>query len=208
MPSQSMGVGLGGSSNDPNDLVGDTPRAYQAFGSTMKAVPLFPLHASSVASLTSQRGHFIAVYNPIPQLITGVAFYQGSAGVFDGNNFNGFALFSLDPVTGTCTKQLETTNDPDHFKNTSNSWRQVPFTTPTVMPVGGYFVAALWSSSSTTTSPTLGIFSSLTNSAAGLMLLPNSGRITGAINGLLAFPASFGVSTLIGSTTPYVFYLY
>lgn len=84
--------------------------------------------------------------------IVGLEYYLPETGTFVGKDFNGMALFSIDPTTGIITEELRTANDPNIWKQPVGISRAY-FTSKKVLDIGTYYVAISYAASSVDIAP-------------------------------------------------------
>jgi hypothetical protein len=136
---------------------GDISRAYQILGSTAKAMVLgnSVTNMSVSVTMTSQQIRFMPIYIPFTMTLTGVTWYQATAGNYTANNYNGVGLYSYSGGT-TLTYLTQSTDDGNIWKATSGSWNSKAFSSTYVVTEGMYYVAVMYSSSAQTTAPAIG----------------------------------------------------
>ena len=183
-------------------------KAIQALGSPIKSSPIGGLFLPTTgAPLTSTRSYFNSVYLEKDTTSTGVAFYQSNQGVFTANNFNGLALYSYSG--GTVTQIATTANDGNIWKNTSNTWVQVAWTSPVVLTAGVYFIGMVYSSSAQTTAPSIAIVSPIGSSTYVAPLTTNSSRLYGGIStAVLTLPTTQACSLWNNFANYFSLYIY
>ncbi|CAB5218535.1 hypothetical protein UFOVP217_32 [uncultured Caudovirales phage] len=184
--------------------------AMQAMGSTIKGYNLScPIISQIINTTLLVSGNVLmnAIYLEKPTTITGVKFFQSAQGVFTASNYNGVGLYSVSG--GTLTLVASTTNDGNIWKNTSNTWQAKPFTTPYTAPAGIYYIATMFSSSATTTTPSLGIGpASLNTTALKAFDFTNGLKISQFISGQTSLPSTITSSSTTFASGNYGFYLY
>jgi len=182
--------------------------AIQALGSPIKSTCIGSGFLPNTGSgMTSNRSYFNAVYIDKKITSTGVAFYQATQGVFTGNNFNGLALYSYSG--GTATQIAITANDANIWKNTSNTWVQVAWTSSVNLEAGIYYIGALYNNSAQTTAPVIGIVNPVGGSNYFAPLTTNSSRLFGGVvSGVTALPSSQACSSWTNQTLYFGLYLY
>jgi hypothetical protein len=182
--------------------------AIQLLGSPIKSTGIgSPFLPNTGTGMVDSRSYFNAVYLDKKITSTGTAFYQATQGVFTGDNFNGLALYSYSG--GTVTQIATTANDANIWKNTSNTWVQVAWTSSVTIEPGIYFIAALYNSSAQTTAPVIGVFNPANVNNYFAPLTTNSSRLfSGVINTVNTLPASQACSAWNSITTYYALYLY
>jgi len=176
----------------------------QSLGSPVVAETISPVLASAPVSLADGTLRYVAIQVPTNATITGVMFYMRTVGVFTGDNTNGLALYTQSG--GVMVKIRETANDENIWKNTANTWVQVPFATPAILTAGTYYVALIYNNSAQTTAPQINMTSLTSPNAGGNSpLFANSNFVTGQITGQNSFPSSqatSGVTAVAG--VPYL----
>jgi len=183
-------------------------KAIQALGSPIKSSPIGGSFMPNTGTgMVSTRSYFNAVYLEKDTTSTGVAFFQVTQGVFTANNFNGLGLYSYSG--GTVTQIAITANDGNNWKNASNTWVQVAWTSPVVLTAGVYFIGMLYSSSAQTTAPSIGSTSIFNNQNYFAPLTTNSSRLFGGvINTVTSLPASQACSAWTNISTYFSVYIY
>lgn len=183
-------------------------KAYQALGSSLKAVPLGVdlFRISGTLALASGTIRFIPVYLPTAQTLTGVQYYQGIQGSYtaDQNNYIGLYSYSA----GNITLVANTTNNGNLWKATANTMNSVAFTGTYAAAAGLYFVGALYHSSAEVTAPTLGAGGAITNAGVVTVDFTNSAKLLGTVTGQTSLPSPQAFSGIIAAQTPYWFGLY
>jgi len=114
------------------------------------------------------------VYVPTTSYITGVTFYQKTAGVYTANNTNGVGLYQFQGVTGTLL--TGSTGHTGLYTQTSGTFYSQPFSAPLTLVQGDYTVAFLYSNSTSSTTPILGG----TSTTAGFINIPSFNLTNGA----------------------------
>ncbi len=185
-------------------------RSYSLLGGATKAEPfglnIFNLTTGALA-LTSQQVRFVAVYLPTAQTITGVRFFQSTQGSYTANNYNGVGLYSYS--AGTLTLVASSTDDPNIWKATSNTWSNKDFSGTYPAVAGLYFIAALYCSSAQVTAPTLVGGAAFANANVVSMDFSNSAKIAGSVSSLTALPSpSQAMSSVVVGTNNFYFALY
>ena len=180
----------------------------QALGSTTRAFSLGASFASarSTVSLEDGRGQFVALWLPQRATLTGVGFVPTTAGDFVGDAFNGVAVYRF--ANGTQTLVAQSANDDRIWKNNSATYVKVPFTSPTVLAPGLYFVWALYNSSSETTAPAISAAGSISALGAVTLDFANQAKVSGFVPGLAAFPPTATMATATALSALPVFSLY
>jgi len=129
-------------------------RDLKAIGSDVLSVPYGATTFGKTGSaLTSGKYHAMLHIVEKTITVTGVEYGQTAAASFTGNNFNGFDLCSVDKATGVMTQIAKTENNAAIF--TGTGYLKKAFLAPVELTPGLYVVRVLWSSSATTTAPSL-----------------------------------------------------
>jgi hypothetical protein len=158
---------------------------YQALGGTQKAITLtVPDNKILVVSATLVDGsiRMVPVYIPVATTITGVRWYQGTAGNYTADNYNGVGLYSQ-VSGGTFNLVASSTNDGNTWKATSQSWATKAFSAPYSAAAGIYYVAALYNSSAETTAPLIGAGTALPSNNVTPMDFTNSNKLVASLSG-------------------------
>jgi hypothetical protein len=168
-----------------NDLA-----AMQLLGATIKSSPIgVPLLPSTGGGMNAGRSYFNAIYVNKEITITGATWFQSNQGVYTASNYNGIALYS--ESSGTVTLVDSTTNDGNIWKAATTTWQQKAFAGGTrILQPGVYYLMALYNSSSATTSPSLGIWQTISGMIGSFTILSNSRKIFGGITGGITTPPS------------------
>jgi hypothetical protein len=137
---------------------GDISRAYQLLGSTTKAMLLGnTLHNMTAnVTMTSQQIRFMPIYIPFTMTLTGVTWYQVTAGNYTANNYNGVGLYYYTAGSTTLTLAASSTDDGNIWKATSSTWNSKAFSSTYAVTEGMYYIAVMYSSSAQTTAPAIG----------------------------------------------------
>ncbi len=94
------------------------------------------------------------------------------------------------------------------WKNNSATYVKVPFTSPTVLAPGLYFVWALYNSSSETTAPAISSAGPITALGALTLDFAHQAKVSGFVPGLAAFPPNASMATATAWPNLPVFSLY
>ena len=184
--------------------------AMQAMGSTIKGYNLScPIISQILNStlLTSGNVLFNAIYLQKPATITGVKFFQVAQGAYTASNYNGVGLYSVSG--GTLTLVASSTNDGNFWKGTSNTWMTKPFSSTYSAAAGIYYIATMFSSSATTTTPSFGIGPASANTTALKAFdFTNGLKITEFIAGQTSLPSTLTSSSTTYASGNYGLYLY
>lgn len=198
------GTSFNGSADISTDI---RLKAYQAMGSTIVAQNIDGdiSNGTSGATLTDGRIYFQAVYLPVATTLSGVKWYQVTAGSYTGDNENRIGLYSYS--AGTLTLVASSTNDANIWTATSGTIASKAFSSTYAAAAGLYFVAYIYNNSAQTTAPVLGII----NSASSINTVTdftNSAKTSGLMSGQTALPASQAMSGITASSTEYKSFLY
>ena len=186
--------------------------SQQAMGSTIKGYTIgcpFPTLATGGQTLSGGVGTYIAVYIHTTTTITGVKFQQFTQGVYTANNYNGVGLYSTS--AGTLNLVASSSNDGNLWTGASNSFQSKSFTSTYSAAPGIYYICALWSTSSPTTSPAISFAGSAASTTANLGVLDftNSNKMNGtAGSGLTALATSQAASGIAATQHRFAFYLF
>lgn len=198
------GTSFNGSADISTDI---RLKAYQAMGSTIVAQNIDGdiSNGTSGATLTDGRIYFQAVYLPVATTLSGVKWYQVTAGSYTGDNENRIGLYSYS--AGTLTLVASSTNDANIWTATSGTIASKAFSSTYAAAAGLYFVAYIYNNSAQTTAPVVGII----NSASSINTVTdftNSAKTSGLMSGQTALPASQAMSGITASSTEYKSFLY
>jgi len=164
-------------------------RGNAALGSSIKGVNLsFPFinNISSGATMSTGRCEWHAYFLPTAKTITGVKWWQSVAGVYTAANYCGVGLYSATPI-GNMTLVASSTNDGNIWKQASNTLGTKAFSGTYNAAAGLYYIAILWGSSATPTTPQIGV-STTPSSSTGAFDFTNSAKLLGAAFGKAALP--------------------
>lgn len=163
--------------------------AYPLIGGAILAEPLGGGIANITTSLASvdQQLIFTLVYLPKAATITGVKWYQATAGVYTSNNYNGVGLYSLSG--GTATLLSSSTDDGTIWKATASTFPSKALAASQALAKGIYVVAALYCRSAVTTEPILGCLPALNSSAVNIGDFTNSVKINSTLAAQTAMPS-------------------
>lgn len=134
------------------------------------------------------------IYIPVACTITGVNWYQTTAGNALENNYNGVCLYSYSG--GTLTLVDSTTRDTTMWTGTSGSWRTKAFAQTYQASAGVYYLAAVYSNSSQTTNPAIGGGTALHSAAVSGFDFTNSAFIIGVKTGTTTPPLTIAASSI------------
>jgi hypothetical protein len=146
----------GSTLNIPNyasNLMDASLNIYKALGSSVKAQPFSIDRLSTTVALSSGQIRFVPVWLPTAQTITGVKWYQATAGSYTSNNYNGVGLFTYSG--GTLTLVASSTDDGTIWTTTSQTWGSKAFSSTYNAAAGLYFIGYIYSSSAQTTAPAI-----------------------------------------------------
>jgi hypothetical protein len=140
---------------DIGDLVkADLLHALQMLGSEIKALPIgvFQLLGSTYTLVDGRSiGQLFVIDKAVT--ITGAAFVQQTQGNYTADNYNGFALLSVNKTTGVATKVTETADDGNIWKAAALAKVSKAFPAPVTLQPGVYALMAVWNASATTQAP-------------------------------------------------------
>ncbi|HEX8333289.1 MAG TPA: hypothetical protein VF622_11730 [Segetibacter sp.] len=161
-----------------------------------------PIEATTAHTLVSGRLSLYATAPTKSETITGVYIYTVAQGSFTGSSTNGIALYSFNPTTGVYTKVAESANDANIWKAAAQSTTSILFTSSVSVAAGTtYFIATMFSSSATTTSPTILSRNVAANAGQSkLSLYGNAGSVSGYLTSQTAFPATIAATSLTEQT--------
>lgn len=126
--------------------------------------------------------------------MTGFKWYQGTAGNFTGNNYNGIAIYSYSG--GTLNLIDSTTRLEAVWKGASNTWQSKALNSTQVLTPGIYFVCMIYSSSAQTTAPAVGGTPAFGNAASVTMDFTNSAKMAGTKTSTTIPPSTIAMSTI------------
>lgn len=176
---------------------------YAALGSTIKAqaVDQQAGNISGNTVLTNQVVQFVALeYLPTAQTLTGLKFYQSTAGSYTANNNNRVGLYSYSG--GTLTLVASSANDGNLWQTaSSNAHFSVAFSSTYAAAAGQYFVGFIYCRSAAATAPTLGINAANPNGATSRVDFTNSARLYSSLAAQTDIPSSVAMSSLAAETT-------
>lgn len=127
-------------------------RAFQALGSTIKALPIYGYNPTVGHSLSDATALLLSFYIPKTIEVTGVGWAQLIQGDYTAADYNGFALYS---VSGT-TYNLEasTTDDGNIWKATAMTLQTKAFASgPISVSPGAYYLVLFYNQSAQVTAP-------------------------------------------------------
>jgi hypothetical protein len=153
------------------------------------------------AGLTSTELRFTPVYIPYAQTITGVKWWQVTAGVYTASNYNGVGLYSYSG--GTLTLVASSTDDGAIWKAASGTLGSKAFSSTYNAAAGLYFIATLHSRSATTTAPTIGCNALFAGNVATTIDFTNSAKLAGYVSSQTSLPATQAASGITASTNIY-----
>jgi hypothetical protein len=185
-------------------------QSYQDLGSTFKSYPLtMPQGITSIttnSTLTDGSARFVIIYIPLGATITGVKWYQTTAGDYTADNYNGLGLYTYS--SGNLTLVASSTTDGDIWKGVNNTWRTKAFSSTYVATAGTYVIGALYNSSAQTTAPAIGSATTSSNNAVMTNDFTNSAKISSSLGTQNSLPASTSMSSLTVNNTNLAFWLY
>ena len=182
--------------------------SYRALGSTVKSTSLAVPNVTNMiaAGQVLSGGNFgvTAVYVPQAATITGVRFYQTTAGNYTSNgNPNSVALYTYS--AGTLTLVASSTDDVNLWKVSSNSWQSKAFDTPYAAAAGLYYIGFAYNGNQTSAPSIGGATAPVSNS--NLFDFTNGAKITARLLNSTV-PASINISTYAQIAFNYGFWLY
>jgi len=180
--------------------LGGSPIVAETFG--MMGI----ISITGASALGSGSPGYCAIYINKRTTLTGAVFFSAVQGNFTANNTNSIGLYSYSG--GTITKIAETANDGNIWKNTSNTWVQVPFSSTVTVAPGLYFIAACYSSSSQTTAPSIGRGNIMLSGAQNSPLTTNSFKLYSFRTGQTTLPSTESMSNLSNLATPFYIAVY
>jgi len=183
-------------------------KAYAAMGSTIVAQNVDGDLANGVSSqvMADTRVYFSAVYLPKATTLTGVKWYQVTAGSYTGDAYNGVGLYTYSG--GTLTLVASSTNDANIWTATGGTIASKAFSSTYAASAGLYFVAYLYNNSAQTTAPVLGIVggASTINTVTDFT---NSAKTSSLLSSQTALPSpTQAMSGLTAAATEYKAFLY
>jgi hypothetical protein len=125
--------------------------------------------------------------------ITGVKFYQMTAGSYTADQTNQVGLYSYSG--GTLTLVASSANNGSLWTGTANTYITAAFSTPYVAAAGQYFVGFVYNSSAQTVAPAIRTAGSLDNANLQTMDFTNSAKLYGRATGN-ALPSTVTMSSL------------
>ena len=179
---------------------------YRRMGSSLKAMtpPGFTLEGmSSGLAISDGAQYFYIFYLANPDTLKGVRWYQRIQGNYTGDNYNGFALYTLSG--GTATLVDSTANDANIWKGTSNTFQNKDFVIPYYATEGFYMISFLsnWTTTPGTV-PQLGAGVQLPSGAIHAFDFTNDFKIAGNAVSRNNLHTSVALSTLT-NVAPVVF---
>lgn len=199
-------------SNENFDNSGDnTLLGLQTLGSAIKGAPIgFTYNSQSTApALATGLVYFMGCLLPKPGNLVGIKCWMQTVGNYTANNYNGVGLYSFTPVTGLLTLLGSSTNNGNIWKAaTGFPGNVIPFSAVQIgLAAGVYFSAMLYNSSAQVTAPAV-YGNVLSNINLNLLDFGAGIKISGALAGQTALPASILLSAIGGSNQPYYTMLY
>jgi hypothetical protein len=192
-----------------NNLLNVGDNAYYALkllGTNLKGyVPgnAFPTQ-SSVQNLINQNIRWGWIYLPLAATLTGVQVVLTITGNYTPSGYNGGALYSVNTATGLLTQVAASTSNPTLWAG-AVGYLSIPFSASYAAAAGIYFVALLYGTAGTTTSPQIEV-SVIPNAAVGFDFA-NSMKTSGQTTGT-TLPATIASSAIAGQGTCPIAYLY
>lgn len=151
IPGVAGATGATGPAGGQEDLL-----AYAALGGSFKAEPIGQTANGITTSMTMGSGRFelTLVYLPTAATITGVKFYQVTAGSYTADAYNGIGLYSVS--AGVLTLVASSTNNGALWSSVGGGWNGTAFSSTYAAAAGVYYVGFLYHSSAQTTAPGMG----------------------------------------------------
>lgn len=190
---------------NPRIIVPSTVKILRGLGSAIIGQTLgtqSPMNITGGAALSDATQVTIAVECFYDATCTGIKWYQSTQGNFTGDQFNGWALYTISG--GTLTQVAITANDQTIFKN-AQGWVTTPWTSTVAVQAGEvYFVALLYNNSAQTTAPSVGNCV-IGASVAATFDLANSVKLASTWGARTTLAASIAMTSLTATTLrPYV----
>lgn len=187
-------------------LISKSLNIYAALGSSIKGEGLIDAGEIVTASnmQTSGTVYFVPIYLPAATTITGFKWVQNTAGNYTAGSYNGGGLYSYSG--GTLTLVASSTDDGAIWTQASGTTGSKAFSTPYNAASGVYYLGVLWTSTATTTTPSLKSASGLSGSTG--FDFANNARLYVQKTGQTSLPATIAMSTLTGNNVQYWFAVY
>lgn len=180
---------------------------YNALGSGLKALPVYGAESiTGSVSLSNLSLQIVAVWLPVGGTITGVKWFQSVAGSYTGNNYNGVGLYSYS--AGTLTLVASSTNDANIWTGANNTWQSKAFSSTYSAAAGIYYIGALWSRSTFSTPPALGVGNGVVNGAVASIDFTNSAFLAGSFGSQSSLPSPVAISNFTTTSTQFFLSLY
>lgn len=175
----------------------------ETYGGTIKAEPLSgsAVQMTTSSALANQNVRWVPVYLTVSATITGVKWYQQTAGSYTATNFNGVGLYGVDASNGVLTQLAVSADDGNIWKGVGGSFYSKAFTGTVALSPRLYFIALLYCQSAQTTAPVLGCLTGSVNAAAQLIDLTQSIRLGGFTSGQTSLAASYTSSSQVSGAT-------
>lgn len=169
-------------------------------GSAILAQPYFGGidRITTTGALTNSQLKFTVVRLTKDATITGVKWWQGTAGSYTANNYNGVELWSISG--GTMTLRAASTDDGNIWKATGNTWASKAFSSTYAATAGVYVIAVLYNNSAQTTAPQVGITTAVNNSAILNLDFTNSVKLSPVIASTTTLPSIGSTQAMSGTT--------
>ena len=166
------------------------------YGSTMKATNVLISNLSQINSAytVSNGGNTSRVCTSTVWVeksctVSGVLYYQRTAGSYTANNYNGFGLYKFSGVTGTLL--ASTASSSILLSGGANTFKKIPFSISNcTVSRGTYVIALVYSNSAEVTAPTVGGIDNFLSTITGVPSynLTNGAKFSGFINNVAAIP--------------------
>lgn len=186
---------------------GRTLKIYNALGSTTKAetMGMEPSMVTGGNGLNSGYGYFQAVWLPTAATVTGIRWFQTTAGNYTGDSSNQVGLYTW--AAGVLTRVAVSTDDATIWKATANTWSSKAFSGTYSAAAGLFYIAILYHSSAQSTQPAIGAMSTSGNAALSTMDFSNSSATFGYEQPITSLGTSYTMGTGSWSTGINNFYL-
>lgn len=160
----------------------------------------------STLNMADGTAYYQAIYIDKSVTITGVKWWQTTAGSYTADNYNGVGLYSYSG--GTLTLVASSTNDGNIWKATSLTFASKAFSSTYAASPGLYFVCALNNSSALVTSPTIGTGFPNVSAGQSSLDLTNSAKVSGTLASQASLPTPQVMSGITATAGGYWFALY
>lgn len=165
----------------------------------------FRMIQNNIGAWTDQRFHVVAIWLERDATLTGVKWYQQTAGVYTGDQNNKIGLYTYSG--GTLTLVASCANDANLWKATSQTWTSKAFSSTYAASAGLFFVGYLYNQSAQTTSPAIATLGNYANNTL-VGDFTNSAKWSAFLNAQNDLPASQAMSGMTVETVIPYFALY